>query len=109
MKHRLDNRTGTQESHRRLAAESLKRCPLCGAVNARSNGECFVCRWAGHFDHNPAHVEEGLSELLTRCPELADAILKPPTRMEILRHKVSRFFGFLFDRFTGRRRLDVFA
>ena len=107
MNHRIDNRAGTHESHRKLAAESLKRCPLCGAVNARSNGECFVCRWAGNFDHNPAHVEEGLSELLTRCPELADAILKPPTRMEIVRHWFNKWFSPLFGR--NRKRLDVFA
>jgi len=66
------------DAQRRLAAETLKMCPLCGAVNTLTNDECFVCRWSGRFDHDPFRVEEGLNELLSRCPELADAMVEPP-------------------------------
>ena len=103
MNNRID-RNAAQEAHRRLAAESLKRCPLCGAVNARTNGECFVCRWAGGFDHNPSHVEEGLNELLTRCPELADAIIEHPTRLQ----RIQNWFRRTITRIGGRR-IDVYA
>jgi hypothetical protein len=92
------------DAQRRLAAESLKRCPLCGAVNALTNGECFVCRWAGSFDHDPEHVEEGLSELLIRCPELADAMMEKPTTGQRIRNWAYRFF-----RRFARRKLDVYA
>ncbi len=104
MNNRVHNRIAAYEAHRRLAAESLKRCPLCGAVNARANGECFVCRWSGGFDHDPDHVEEGLSELLTRCPELADAMMETPTRMQIVKGWIRRAI-----RRIGRRRIDVYA
>lgn len=67
------------EAQRRLAAEYLKRCPLCGAVNAVPNRECFVCRWGGKFDFDPHRVEEGLNLLLERCPELVEAIIDSPT------------------------------
>lgn len=75
-----ETRTLRMEAQRRLAAESLKCCPLCGAVNAMTNLECFVCRWHGEFDHDPYRVEEGLGELLSQCPELVDAMLKTPVR-----------------------------
>jgi hypothetical protein len=104
MNNRIDNRTAAHEAHRRLAAESLKRCPLCGAVNARANGECFVCRWAGGFDHNPEHVEEGLTELLTRCPELADVMIDAPSRIERIRAWVRRTIARI-----GGHRVDVYA
>ncbi|MCX7798956.1 MAG: hypothetical protein N2109_01275 [Fimbriimonadales bacterium] len=59
---------------RTLAAEHLKRCPLCGALNAIPNGECFVCRWHGAFDHDAERIERSLNELVERCPELASAM-----------------------------------
>jgi hypothetical protein len=68
------------EAQRRFAVETLKVCPLCGAVNAHTNGECFVCCWAGQFDFDPTHIAEGLDTLLQRCPELASAILETPRR-----------------------------
>jgi len=104
MNNRFDNRTAAQEAHRRLAAESLKRCPLCGAINAKANGECFVCRWYGGFDHDPAQVEAGLSELLTRCPELADAMADTPVRVNRIRGWFRRFLLKI-----GRRHIDVYA
>lgn len=56
---------------RQFAIANLKRCPLCGAVNAHLNHECFACGWYGKFDHDPESVEEGLQILMDRCPELA--------------------------------------
>lgn len=66
----------------RLAAANLKRCPLCGAVNAVVNQECFICRWHGAFYRNPAEIEEGLAQLLDHCPELVDVLgdVCPPPR-----------------------------
>lgn len=61
---------------RRLAVESLKRCPLCGAINAASNEECFVCTWSGSFEHEAEDIHEGLSQLLDACPELEEVILE---------------------------------
>jgi len=67
--------SGAQMIH---ATECLMICPLCGAVNAVENTECFVCRWAGNFDHDREHIEEGLSDLFVRCPELAIAMMERP-------------------------------
>jgi hypothetical protein len=61
------------QNRRQFAAVNLKRCPLCGAVNAQQNGECFACGWFGQFDQDPEVVEEGLNLLIDRCPELANA------------------------------------
>lgn len=55
-------------------AENLKCCPLCGAVNAMSNGECFVCGWYGAFEHEPSAIEHGVNELIARSQELDQAI-----------------------------------
>lgn len=73
-----ESRTLRLEAQRRRAAESLMRCPLCGAINAMTNEECFVCTWHGEFDHDPHRVEAGLDELLIQCPELMDAMMEPP-------------------------------
>lgn len=62
-------------SGRKFATENLKRCPVCGSVNARQNYECVTCRWHGRFDTDPRAIEEGLDELLDRCPELSDSLL----------------------------------
>lgn len=75
---------GLLDSHRKLAVGNLKRCPLCGTVNAKLNCECFVCRWHGDFDHDPIAVEEGLIEVLEQCPELIDCILYLPHQRESL-------------------------
>jgi hypothetical protein len=63
------------ETKRLISLHALKRCTLCGAVNAISNDECFVCRWHGEFDTNPAEIESGVNQLLSRCPELAIAMI----------------------------------
>jgi hypothetical protein len=67
------------EGQLKLVTETLKVCPLCGAVNALANDACFICAWAGQFDHDPEHIEAGLEELLLSCPELAEAINEMPS------------------------------
>jgi hypothetical protein len=64
----------TESDRRHFALANLKRCPLCGAVNAHLNHECFACGWYGKFDHDPESVEEGLQLLMDRCPELATPV-----------------------------------
>ena len=59
------------EVDRIMATQSLKRCSLCGAINAKENTDCFVCCWHGEFDLDPASIREGIRELMDRCPELA--------------------------------------
>ena len=68
--------TGEQEL-RRLPLD-LKRCPLCGTINSSSNGECVTCSWHGSFERDPETIEEGLYEMMVRCPELAEALLERP-------------------------------
>lgn len=89
----------------RFAAESLKRCPLCGAVNSRSNEDCFLCGWEGRFDYDPASIQDGLNELVERCPELAALMSAPeppkPTWMGRLKAQINRR---LF-----RRKLDIWV
>jgi hypothetical protein len=62
------------EAQKRLAAANLKSCPLCGAINAAENKECFVCRWSGQFQQDPDVVQIGLDSLIDNCPELAEAM-----------------------------------
>ena len=88
----------------RLVAETLKVCPLCGAVNALTNEECFICSWAGRFDHNPDHIEAGLEELLLSCPELAEAMIESPTTRPSLWHRIGEWMRRLaFTVITAHR------
>jgi len=109
MAHRQDSRIDRIDAQRRRAAEALKRCPLCDAINARSNEECFVCNWHGAFDHDPVHVEAGLDELLDRCPELANAMMEPPeeqvppARFSAWNVLCGAFRRFFRHQFFGRR------
>jgi len=77
-------------------AENLKRCPLCGAVNADTNEECFVCRWHGEFERQPEAIEQGLNELLEHSPELEQAIMEsdwiPQSQAERLRAFLRKIF-----------------
>lgn len=95
-------RATRMEAKRRLVADTLKRCPLCGAVNAMANCECFVCRWHGGFDHDPHRVEKSLGELLTQCPELAEAMSET---VVLPLSPWKRFLGFW--RRTFRIRVDL--
>jgi len=73
------------DAQRKRAASSLKCCPLCGAVNALTNHECFVCRWSGLFDHDATVIESALSELVIKCPELVESIvLSTPRKRTVL-------------------------
>lgn len=65
---------------RRVAVANLKACPLCGAVNANRNSECFVCRWHGEFSRDPEAVIEGIDRLVEKCPEIAEIILESQLR-----------------------------
>jgi hypothetical protein len=96
MREQTDGRMLRLESQRKLAALSLKRCPLCGAVNAVANDECFVCRWHGEFQNDPDSVDEGLGLLLQNCPELMDAMMSEPTRPPTALDRVKGFFTRLF-------------
>ncbi|HWD41165.1 MAG TPA: hypothetical protein VG944_20115 [Fimbriimonas sp.] len=93
---------GGREARARVAAQNLKCCPLCGAINASRNRECFSCRWSGQFDQSPNSVQLGLDSLIQSCPELAEALLTQPCRK-------MRWF----DRALGlwrrmlRRRVDI--
>lgn len=91
------------DARRRIAAESLKRCPLCNAINSIHNEECFVCTWRGEFDHDPEHVDQGLGELLVQCPELADAILETPPSPLGFVGRCRLFFRRVRSRMRSRR------
>jgi hypothetical protein len=93
------------EASRRLAAENLKVCPLCGAVNAHLNSECFVCRWHGDFSQDPDDVEDGVLDLLCQCPELIDAMVAEPEPKRTFLDKVRTFF---YHR-RVKRKLDLLA
>lgn len=84
------------QSRRQFAAANLKRCPLCGAVNAHQNQDCFACGWYGAFDRDPATVEEGLNLLIDRCPELANATNFHP-QQPTLWDRLRAFFRRPFD------------
>ena len=97
------------EAQMRLAIDSLKCCPLCGAVNAAQNHECFVCRWQGRFDRDPERIENGLNDLLDRCPELIEIMLEtpPPARTPWERFKL--FVGRIFGRNKQSMSLDLWV
>lgn len=104
MKHILDSRYALREGRRRLASENLKRCPLCGAVNAKQSAECFVCAWQGEFETHPLAIEEGLDLLIERCPELSELLTRQPTFWERVGEAIADVFCKLF-----RRRFDTYA
>ncbi len=87
------------EKRRRIAQSNLKRCPLCNALNARANDDCFVCGWAGRFDHDPFRIEESLIRLIYQCPELDQEIPRVPKKPTWLQRALSRL----------RRHVDVSA
>lgn len=64
----------------RLLLDSLKRCPLCEAVNAESNRACFVCGWEGNFDRDAEEVQASFDALIAQCPDLQDMVTKPAKR-----------------------------
>lgn len=62
----------------RLLLDSLKRCPLCEAVNAEASDACFVCGWTGEFERDAQGLQSSFDDLVARCPEIA--ALKPKRR-----------------------------
>ncbi len=87
------------ETRKLVSSHTLKRCPLCGAVNSVTNDECFVCCWRGGFDTRPGEIEEGVQQLFDRCPELAMAIFdrsaQEKRRRSWLRRAAVRFAELL--------------
>ena len=82
-----------------VATGNLMRCPLCGAVNSNGNAECFVCSWAGAFEHETVAIEEGLADMMGQCPELLETLeLDPEPEMS----RVQQFINRLFH-----RRIDI--
>lgn len=61
----------------RLLLDSLKRCPLCEAVNAEASSACFVCGWAGTFERDPDDLQASFDALVAQCPDLAGLKRKP--------------------------------
>ncbi|MBS1716175.1 MAG: hypothetical protein JSS72_00405 [Armatimonadetes bacterium] len=90
---------------RAVSLEHLKRCPLCRAVNAASNPNCFVCGWKGEFEHEAGKVHEGLMEILESCPELLDVFDHEERRIGLF----ERFANFVRARFRRHRSLDLRA
>jgi hypothetical protein len=86
---------------RRLRHRAIKACPVCGALNAKINRECFVCSWSGRFDEDADSIERGLYDLMDRCPEIAEILFETEDRRPRF---VERLRGFI-ARF--RRRVDV--
>ena len=94
--------SGSEQELRRLPLD-LKRCPLCGTINSSGNSECVTCCWHGSFESDPETIEEGLYEMMVRCPELAEALLERPTA----RPRHVSFLGWLSGLF--RRPVDFRA
>lgn len=104
MKHSLDSKHTLREGRRRLASDNLKRCPLCGAVNAKQSAECFVCAWRGEFETHPQAIEEGLELLIEQCPELSELLTRRPTAFERLAESFKALTRRIF-----RRKFDTYA
>ncbi|MBS1714413.1 MAG: hypothetical protein JST30_08765 [Armatimonadetes bacterium] len=79
---------------------SFKVCPLCGNLCVDGAHDCFVCGWAGTFEHDKSLVDLKLRDLVRRCPEL-EGLLGPPS---FARRAKSAVFRALR---AFRRRLDV--
>jgi len=94
-----------EEASRRMAAENLKVCPLCGGLNAATNAECFVCCWRGEFSYDPYEIEDGVVELMAQCPELVDAFVPPMPQRRGLKQRVRDFLS----RRRARKQLDLWA
>jgi hypothetical protein len=96
-------RHGRLSGHKKQVAETLKCCPLCGAVNASINTECFKCCWHGAFDTDPKLIEAGLSELLVMCPELAEAMDEAPLLRPSLFRRIANYFRDLRAHYIYRK------
>ncbi len=84
-----------------VAEGEVKLCGLCGALNASTNSECFVCRWHGQFDFDPQVLEREIAKLILRCPDLAVAIIEDAIHPTQGRSRPENLFT-RFLRFIGR-------
>lgn len=89
-------RDGETRSHRvetqRSVQRDLKKCPLCEAINAVGNAECFVCSWHGEFVLDEQEISKGLDELMGRYPELLESACEDTSRRFSMRGLVSRIW-----------------
>lgn len=84
--------TALNGAFRRFRFKNLKSCPVCSAVNAKQNAECFVCGWSGRFDEDQESIERGLSDLIDRCPEIAEILIDRQVRRVGIVERVIRLF-----------------
>ncbi|HEY0866245.1 MAG TPA: hypothetical protein VGE01_02640 [Fimbriimonas sp.] len=82
-----DDRNRSRDTRRRLAVADFKRCPLCGALNADTNLDCFVCSWHGSFDRDHERVSAALEYLVERCPQIASDLEPPQSDSPFFRAK----------------------
>lgn len=75
----------------RLLLDSLKRCPLCEAVNAESSAACFVCGWSGEFERDAEDLKTSFDDLVARCPQIA--ALGSKGRKGTILGRLRRFFA----------------
>ncbi|MBX7133387.1 MAG: hypothetical protein K1X67_12000 [Fimbriimonadaceae bacterium] len=83
---------GLSGAFRRLRIRNLKSCPVCTALNSKQNHQCFVCGWSGRFDDDPESIERGLSDLIDRCPEIAEILIEGHSRPPSLFNRVRVWF-----------------
>ena len=82
---------GTMRTSPRLLLDSLKRCPLCEAVNAEASVACFVCGWAGEFERDADEIQSSFDDLVARCPQIA--ALKSKDRKKGALRRMRTFFS----------------
>ncbi|MDR3687852.1 MAG: hypothetical protein P4L46_00635 [Fimbriimonas sp.] len=94
------------EAQRLLDANMLKQCPLCRAINAASNSECFVCGWRGKFTRDRAKMETEVHSLLDRCPELARALIEGTDSHAPKPGLLSRIFEWVWARIRTLKKVQ---
>lgn len=81
--------------------QGLKACPLCGTLTTEDAPECFVCRWAGEFEHDRRVIDVKVKDLVHKCPELSGLLERAPSWTERGLLAVRRVWSRL------RARLDI--
>jgi hypothetical protein len=89
---------------RKIALSALMRCPLCNAINARTNAECFICGWHGKFQFGEGSIRDGVEELFELCPELADAMAHNGRGHRRIWHELRSFWFRFVHRFSTSRK-----
>lgn len=93
----------SQRRQGRLPLARLKRCPLCDSINARANRECFVCGWAGKFDHDLQAIAEAMDFLVEQCPDIYPDVMPYSFPRLTVRDQARALWARV------RRRLDIRA